>query len=109
MATIKIKSADGNKEYTLGFTKKTIKEMAGNGFNISEAVDNYVVGVPKLFEGAFLRYHRQAKQSEIDSVWESIGEKPAFIEALVTMYNEQLEELFGEPEDEKKAVWEVVK
>lgn len=106
--TISIKVDD--KEYTLAFSKGTIKQMSENGFIIEKAREDYVTGIPQLFAGAFLRYHRTAKPSEIDAIWNMIPNKMDFIEQLITMYNEQVEEIFGEPEeDAKKAVWEVVK
>lgn len=108
MATINIKVDD--KQYTLGFSKKTIMQMSDNGFTIEKAKDDYVAGIPQLFAGAFLRWHRTISDKEIDDIWKMIPDKAGFIGALVDLYNEQLSELFGEPDDEaKKAVWEVVK
>jgi len=109
MATIKLTDPENNKEYTLGFSKKTVKEMARNGFDISKAVDNYVIGIPDLFTGAFLRYHRGIKQNLVDELWEMIPNKAGLTEKLVTMFNEQLDELFSDPEDDaKKVMWEEV-
>lgn len=106
--TVTIKVDD--KEYTLAFSKATIKQMSEAGFNIDEARKDYVKGIPQLFAGSFLRYHRTATAKEIDTIWDAIPNKMDFMEILITMYNEQLEELFGEPdENAKKAVWEVVK
>lgn len=109
MATIKIKSADGKKDYTLAFTLRTVKQMADNGFKINEAAENPISGVPALFAGAFLVYHRTASRAEIDEIWQTIPNKEEFISALVDLYNAPVEKLFGEPDDEKKASWEVVK
>jgi len=107
--SIKIKDAEG-KDYTLSYDLRSVKQMADNGFNINTASDNYVVGIPQLFEGAFLRYHRTISRSKINEIWAQITDKPGFISALVEMYNEPVEALFGEPEDDaKKATWEVVK
>lgn len=108
MATINIKVDD--KQYTLGFSKKTIMQMSDNGFTLEKAREDYVAGIPQLFAGAFLRYHRTINDKEIDAIWKMIPDKEGFIGALVELYSEQLDELFSEPEeDEKKAVWEVVK
>lgn len=109
MATIKIKDADG-KDYTLAFTLRTVKQMADNGFNIQDCEDNPVAGIPKLFAGAFLVYHRTLPQTKIDELWESIEGKMEFIPALVDLYNDPINKLFGEPDDDaKKSKWEVIK
>ena len=108
MATIKITVDD--KEYTLAFNKKTIMQMSDNGFRIEKAREDYVSGIPQLFAGSFLRFHRTITEKEIDAIWNMIPDKLGFIEALIGLYNEQIEQIFGEPEDdEKKASWEVVK
>ena len=106
--TVSIKVND--REYTLAFSKATIKQMSEAGFVIEDARRDYVKGIPQLFAGAFLRYHRTASAKEIDDIWDKIPNKMDFTDTLITMYNEQLNELFGEPEDDaKKAMWEVVK
>lgn len=109
MTTIKI-SLDG-KDYTLAFTRRTVTQMADNGFDITKALnENIVGGIPQLFAGAFLKYHRTMSQNEIDNVWDAIPNKEDFLTKLVEMYNEPITALFGEPEDDaKKATWEVVK
>lgn len=108
MATIKI-NLDG-RDYTLTYTRRTVTQMSDNGFNIQKAIDDPVSGIPKLFAGAFLKYHRTISQNEIDKIWDAIPSKEEFITKLVEMYNEPVDALFGEPEDEeKKAMWEVVK
>ena len=106
--TINIKVDD--KQYTLEYSKATIKQMSEGGFVINEARRDYVKGIPQLFEGAFIKNHRTASAKEIDAIWEMIPDKMDFIDVLIGMYNEQLEGLFGEPADDaKKAVWEAVK
>jgi hypothetical protein len=107
--TIKINGDDG-KAYTLAFTKRTINSLAESGFKIESCVDNPVVGVPKLFAGAFLRFHRTITNEQIDAIWATIADKEGFTKALVDMYAEQVNALFAEPgEDAKKATWEIVK
>lgn len=109
MATIKLTDGDG-KDYTLSFNLKSVKQMSDNGFKIQEAIDNPVSGIPKLFAGAFLRFHRTIPQVKIDELWEQVEGKEDFITALVELYNDPIEKLFGEPEDTaKKAKWEVIK
>lgn len=109
MATIKITDTDG-KEYSLSFNLRTIKQMSDNGFNINTAADNYIVAIPQLFAGAFLRFHRTVPHNKIDEIWSHLENKDEIVRALVELYQEPVEEWFGEPDEEaKKAKWEVVK
>lgn len=107
--TIKLNGDDG-KVYTLAFTKRTITSLAESGFKIEQCVSNPEVGVPKLFAGAFLKFHRTITNDQIDALWNTIGEKEGFIKALCDMYSEQVNAIFAEPEDDaKKVTWEIVK
>lgn len=109
MATIKITDADG-KAYELTYTLKSVKQMADNGFNIVEASNNPVSGIPRLFAGAFIANHRTVPQAKIDELWNGIDDKEGFVSVLVDLYNEPINKLFGEPEaNAKKVTWEVVK
>lgn len=109
MATIKIYDADG-KDFVLTYTLKSVKQMADNGFNIAEASNNPISGIPKLFAGAFLANHRTVSQAKIDELWENIEDKEGFVTVLVELYNEPVNKLFGEPEENaKKVKWEVIK
>lgn len=109
MKTIKIEK-DG-KEYSLAFTRKTVTEMARNGFRIDDVADpsRMVIGVPQLFAGAFLRFHRGIKQELVDEIWDSVSNKSGLINKLVEMYAEPINALLDEPQDEaKNGSWEVV-
>ena len=109
MATIKVYDADG-KEYNLAFTLRTIKYMSNNGFNVEEAKNDSIFGIPRLFAGAFLVNHRDVKEDKIDEIWANIEDKEGFSNALISMFNEPIEKLYSEPEDDsKKAKWEVVR
>jgi hypothetical protein len=84
--------------------------MSDNGFNINDAIANPAVGVPQLFAGAFLAKHRTVPREKIDEIWAQIEGKEEFVAALASLYNDPIEKLLGEPEENaKKATWEVVK
>lgn len=108
MKTIKIKTSDG-KDYTLAFTRKTVAAMSQAGFRINDVSENPVIGVPQLFNGAFLRFHRGIKQELTDAIWEEITNKEDLLLKLIEMYSEPIDSLLDEPkEDAKNATWEVV-
>lgn len=93
--------------YTLEFTRRTVSELEGQGFNISEIGDKPVTMVPMLYEGAFLAHHRMAKNDIIWEIYEQIPDKEALLKALAEMYAEPIEALFDTKEvegDEKNAI-----
>ena len=107
MKELKIKTADG-KDFTLAFTRKTVSQMARAGFNIDDTYNKPTIGIPSLFAGAFLRYHRGIKQELVDAIWEELPNKDKLLEVLVQMYQAPIESLLDEPKDDgKNASWEV--
>lgn len=108
MKTIKIKASDG-RDYTLGYTRKTVKQMSQAGFNIEDVTAKPLIGVPQLFAGAFLQYHRGIRQELTDAIWEELTNKENLLLALIEMYQEPIDSLLEEPKDDgKNATWEVV-
>ena len=93
-------------EYTLEFTRRTVRAMEENGFVISDISQKPVSGIPTLFAGAFLAHHRLVKPSVIEEIYEALTKKEDFLEKLAEMYREPIESLFDEPEEsEGNATW----
>lgn len=93
-------------EYTLEFTKNTIKRMEDAGFVIQEAKTKPMTTLPTLFAGSFLARNKWVKQDTIDKIYEKLTDKEGLMQKLIEMYTEQVEALFDEPEpSEKNAVW----
>ena len=93
-------------EYTLEFTKNTIKRMEAAGFVIQEAKTKPMTTFPTLFAGSFLARNKWIKQDTIDKIYEKLANKEELMDKLIEMYVEQVEALFDEPEpSEKNAVW----
>lgn len=91
-------------DYTLEFTRRTVQQMESNGFKVNEILDKPVSMLPRFFEGAFLAHHRFVKSSTIDAIYNRLPDKQALIEKLVDMYNDALNTLMEEPEDDSKKV-----
>jgi len=108
MSQIKITTKD-KETYTLEYTRRTVKIMAQNGFNINSVSETPVIGIPALFEGAFYANHRQLSASEIEKIYYSISNKEGLIQKLVEMYLEPVNALIKEPDDESgNSKWEVI-
>lgn len=97
-------------QYNLEYTRETIKQMERNGFSLDTASAKPITSLLLLFKGAFIAHHPHVSQSTIDEIWENLENKEGLFDALTDLYNEPLETLFKEPEDEsKKVAWKVAK
>ncbi len=92
------------ENYTLEFTRRTVKEMENEGFSISALRDRPVNMYPVLFAGAFKCHHKRIKREKIEQIYKKLPDKVSLAENLVEMYNDALETLFEEPEENTKNV-----
>ena len=82
------------KEYTLEYTRESVKQMEREGFVASDIVEKPMLTLPKLFAGAFKAHHRfDTKQKQIDEIFELFSNKQALVEKLAEMYAEPMETL----------------
>ena len=96
------------KEYTLEFTRESVKQMEREGFKAGDILEKPMLTLPKLFAGAFKAHHRfDAKQKEIDEIFELFKNKNALVEKLAEMYSEPMETLMDDDNIEGNAIaWE---
>lgn len=90
----------GDKNYKLQFTRKTVVEMERKGFSLSDLAVKPLSVLPMLFEGAFLAHHRYTKSDIIDEIYKRFKNKQELVEKLADMYNEPVETLLEEPEED---------
>ena len=86
-------------EYTLEFTRRTVKEMESRGFIASEVNEKPMSTLPALFAGAFLAHHKFVKTSTIDEIYEKLTNKEELLGKLAEMYNEPIMALVEEPDE----------
>lgn len=85
------------KEYTLEFTRESIKQMEREGFVAGDVINKPMNTLPKLFAGAFKANHRfDTKQKKIDEIFEKFKNKQALVEKLAEMYSEPMETLMDD-------------
>lgn len=84
------------RNYTLEFTKNSVRQMERRGFVIDEIASKPMTVIPNLFAGAFLSKHPQMKREKIDELYEAFGDKQLLVRALVDMYSETIEGLLDE-------------
>lgn len=93
------------KDYTLEFTRNTVRQMERRGFVADDVATKPMTVLPDLFAGAFLANHSQVKRDKIDKIYDMMGDKQKLIGALTDMYNDTIETLLDEPEEGKNVSW----
>lgn len=99
------------KTYKLEFTRATARIIEENGFVLEELGAKPNKMIPLLFHGAFLKNYRNIKPSLLDDIYEAQNNKSGLLEALGKLYQETINSLVGDDEeevDEKNATWEFV-
>jgi len=86
-------------DYTLEFTRRTIKQMEDEGFRPQEIDERPMSLLPALFAGAFKAHHRFVKQDVIDKIYAAMPDKETLINKLAEMYNEPIMSLMDEPDE----------
>ena len=99
----------GKTEYTLEYSRQSVKTMESQGFVLEELTAKPMTMIPMLFSGAFIKNHRGMKRNLIDEIFDNIDNKTALMEALMEMYAETLSALTDDTKGEGNASWAMVK
>ena len=96
-----------NKEYTLEYTRESVKQMEREGFVAEDIITKPMLTLPKLFAGAFKAHHKfDVKQKQIDEMFELFKNKGALIEKLAEMYHEPMEALMDDVDEGNAITWD---
>lgn len=102
-----IKFEHNDKEYTLEYTRESVKQMEREGFVAGDIVTKPMLTLPKLFAGAFKAHHKyDTKQKQIDEIFELFTNKQALVEKLSEMYAEPIETLMDDVNEGNAIAWE---
>ena len=105
----KISFTYGKTEYTLEYSRQSVKTMESQGFVLEELTAKPMTMIPMLFSGAFIKNHRGMKRNLIDEIFDNIENKTGLMEALMEMYAETLSSLTDDNQGEGNVSWAVVK
>lgn len=95
------------KEYTLEYTRQTVREMERDGFKANDLIEKPMLTLPKLFAGAFKAHHKWGtKPADIEAIYNALSNKDALLEKLAEMYNEPMEAMLDEPDEGNAIAWE---
>lgn len=93
-----------DKDYTLEYTRRTVRRMEEEGFVASDISVKPMTMLPRLFAGAFKAHHPFVKADVIEAIYQALPDKDKLIDKLAEMYNDPIESLMDEPEDKSKNV-----
>ena len=95
------------KEYTLEYTRKSVKQVEAEGFDINNVTKAPMTYIPILFAGAFKAHHKWVKPDVVDEIYDNMPDKDKLLERLVEMYNDTLVTLMDDPKEDsaKKVKW----
>lgn len=99
-----IKFTYEDKDYTLEFSRRSVRELEQSGFVARDIADKPMSTIPLLFAGAFKMHHRNVKQDLIDEIYSHFSNKELLLDKLSDMYMDTLETLFEEKENDSKNV-----
>ena len=97
------------KEYTLEYSRQSVKTMESQGFVYDQLFTKPVTMIPTLFNGAFIKNHRGTKRDVMDAIYDEIPDKSGILQALLEMYAETLSTLTEDKDAEGNVSWTLVK
>jgi hypothetical protein len=112
----KINVTYNHENYTLEYTRTSVKQMEQQGFSLEKISEQPMNQIPLLVYGAFMKNHKGIKRSLVDEIYEHITDKigdgdNGFIHALLEMYAETVNVLTdnNSVDEGNVAVWRAVK
>lgn len=91
-----------DKEYTLGFNRKTAEAAQRAGLDIDELSTKPLVQVPLLVYWAFQMNHSNIKKSKTEEIYSKISDKTGLLNALAVDFISTYKDLFGGDDDENE-------
>ena len=82
------------KEYTLTFTRDSVKRLERDGFRLDDIDTLPVNRISQFVKGAFFANHPDISDELCDEIYLGIGKKRDFLFALAKMYNATVEPFF---------------
>ena len=93
------------KEYTLEYTKNTVRQINRHGFSLDKLNDDPMT-IYDLFAGAFLKNHATVKRAVIDEIYAQMNNKEVLLNALIEMYMDPMNGLMDEGNLEWTPNWQ---
>ena len=77
------------KHYCLEYTRESVKQMEGAGFNIGDIDDKPATRIEQLWAGAFIANHRRVSATIIRELYGKMKDKEALLKKLAEIRYER--------------------
>lgn len=94
-----------DKDYTLEFTRDSVRNMEAGGFDINKIDAMPMTMIPKFIFGAFRANHPSIKKDKVDEIYKTVKNREQFIRSLGEMYQETVETLTTDDDSEGNSEW----
>jgi hypothetical protein len=108
MAAKQIVITYNDRDYTLEFNRRVVRNMEASGFVVD--TNKPASMITDLFRGAFQMHHRKISPELVEEIWDAQRGKDKLLTELIAMYTEPIAALMDEDEGEEDAnpTWKVV-
>lgn len=96
----KIEISCEGKDYILEYDRRAVKIMEANGLKINEIESQPFSALQLLWQGAFLKNHKNEPNEKIQEMYDHIQDKSKLNAALISMFMETYNSLIGDNEDQ---------
>lgn len=96
-----------NQNYCLEYDRNSVKIIEQQGFDYKEFVKKPMSMNDIVFQGAFIKNHRNIKIAKIDEIFKHLKDSEGLISTLLEMIQDTYETLYSK-DDEKNTEWKVV-
>ena len=112
----KITLTHDGKDYTLEYSRQSVKTMEQQGFVLDEIATKPMTMIPQMFQGAFIKNHKGIKRALVDEIYDHIVDRVGdgengFLQTLLEMYAETVNTLTenNSVDEGNAATWTVSK
>lgn len=87
--------------YTLEYDRNSIVQLEQAGLEINEFLKKPLVNTDLIFKGAFLKHHRNTKESIINEIYDNLNNRNELIGKLVVMIDDCYSTLLDDTENKE--------
>lgn len=98
---------EGN-DYTLEYTRASVKILEANGFKLDEFLEKPMTNIELAFQCAFLKNHPKVSQGTISEILDNCPDKANLIATLKTMIDETYQSLLADNGTSGNVTWKTV-
>lgn len=92
-------------DYTLEYTRATVRKMENDGIVMADLGRRPMSLLPKIFAYGFNEHHRGVKSSLVAEIFENMGDKEELFEEIADMIAETYDSLMSVKDEKNVIKW----